>query len=194
MIRSLSLLAATAAAAGAIAVTASAASSPADDSGPVAAQAALPTVRLDGIGPLRLGMRLRAALATRWIAQRGRGCELAGPPLPITYQLSGPSAPAGVRAIATFDGSSKKLTSLAFMRGVRTATGVVVGRTTATGMANSYRAAGFAARASFDSVFGGTFATVRRSGHIVIMGFARGRPSARRAISILGIPFVPVCE
>lgn len=159
-----------------------------------AATRTLPTVRLNGIGPLRLGMTRAAALRTGWLADRGRGCELGGPPIPITYRLSGPRAPAGVRAVAEFDRG--RLENIAFTRGVRTATGVVVGRTTARGMVNRYRAAGFAARAQFVDVFRATFVTVRRRGRRrqVIAGFARGRTSARRPISTLGIPFVPTCE
>lgn len=151
-----------------------------------------PTVRLDGIGPLRIGMTRAAALRTGWLARRGRGCELGGPPIPITYRLSGPRAPAGVRAVAEFDHG--RLENIAFTRGVRTATGVVPGSTTARGMINRYRAAGFSARAQFVGIFGGTFVTVTRRGRQVIAGFARGRTTARRPLSTLGLPFVPTCE
>lgn len=192
MTRRITLLAAAAAvAAGAAGVVAGANASGATTATTVAAQS-IPTIRLDGIGPLRLGMTRAAGLRTGWLANRGRGCELGGPPIPITYRLSGPRAPAGVRAIAEFD--SGRLENIAFTRGVRTATGVVVGSTTARGMVNRYRAAGFAARAQFVDIFQGTFVTVRRRGRQVIAGFARGRTSARRPISTLGIPFVPTCE
>jgi hypothetical protein len=82
--------------------------------------------------------------------------------------------------------------SLAFTRGVRTAAGVVVGRTSARGMARRYRRAGFVARAARDPMFGGTFVTVRRrrGGPQVAGGFAlRGEP-----IGVLGVPRVPVCD
>jgi hypothetical protein len=151
-----------------------------------------PTLRLDGIGPLRLGMTRAAGLRTGWLARRGRGCELGGPPIPITYQLSGPRAPAGIKAVAEFDDG--RLESVAVTRGVRTATGVIPGRTTARGMVNRYRDAGFAARAEFVGVFQGTFVTVRRRGRQVIGGFARGRATARRPLSVIGVPFVPTCE
>ncbi|ADB51740.1 hypothetical protein [Conexibacter woesei] len=153
---------------------------------------AVTTLRLDGIGPLRLGMTRTAALDTGWLARRGRGCELGGPPIPITYRLSGPRAPSGVVGVAEFDNG--KLRNLSFTRGVRTATGVVAGRTTATAMVNSYRDAGFAARAQFVDTFGGTFVTVKQRGRQVIGGFARGRASARHPLATLGIPYVPTCE
>lgn len=139
-------------------------------------------------------MQRTAALRTGWLARRGRGCELAGPPLPITYQLTGASAPRGLAGTAEFNASSGKLKSIVFSRGVRTATGVVVGQTTATDMANRYKDAGFSARAQFVDTFAATFANVTRRGKLVIGGFARGRPSARRPLFQLGIPFVPVCE
>lgn len=149
-------------------------------------------LRLDGVGPLRLGMGPRAALRTGWLARRGRGCELGGPPIPVTYRLTGPRAPAGVVGVAEF--RFGRLRNLSFSRGVRTATGVLAGRTTATEMVSRYRRAGFAARAQFAGVFQGTFVTVRRGGRQTIGGFARGRASARRPLSALAVPFVPTCE
>jgi hypothetical protein len=185
--------AATALAAGAAgAVVGADAAAPGGQTDAAQAAQATPLVRLDGIGPLRLGMTRAAGLRTGWLSNRGRGCELGGPPIPITYRLAGPRAPAGVRAVAEFDDG--ELENIAFTRGVRTATGVRPGVTTARGMVNRYRDAGFAARAQFVSVFQGTFVTVRRRGRQVIGGFARGRVTARRPISTLGIPFVPTCE
>lgn len=156
-----------------------------------AAQAAA-TLRLDGIGPLRLGMTRTAALDTGWLARRGRGCELGGPPIPITYRLSGPRAPSGVVGVAEFDNG--RLRNLSFTRGVRTATGVVVGVSTANEMVSRYRAAGFAARAEFVDTFAGTFVNVKRNGRQTIGGFADRRASARRPLSIVGIPYVPTCD
>lgn len=144
-------------------------------------------LRLDGIGPLRLGMTREAALATGWLAQRRTGCPLGGPPLPITYRLSGPKAPARIRGIAEF--VSGRLRAVSVTAGARTAAGAVVGSTTAKEMAALYRAAGFAASARYDSTFVGTFVVVRRNGKIVIGGFAEaGR------VRVIGIPYVPVCE
>ncbi|MDW5598829.1 hypothetical protein VSS74_31010 [Conexibacter stalactiti] len=186
MIRCTSLLAAAAVAFAALTAGAHAGA-------PDGSAAATPTLlRLDGIGPLRLGMTRAAALRTRWLSNRGTGCELGGTPLPITYQLRGPSAPAGIVGTAEF--KNNRLRNLAFRRGVRTATGVVVASTTARGMVNRYRDAGFAARAQFIDVFQGTFVTVRRGGRQVISGFARGRTTARRPIFTLAIPYVPTCE
>ncbi|MDO8210624.1 hypothetical protein [Conexibacter sp. CPCC 206217] len=191
MIRCLSLLAA---AAFATAVVAPVVGASADAPSPQARAAALPTLRLDGIGPLRLGMTSAAALRTGWLANRGRGCELAGDPLPFVFQFRGPRAPAGLVGIATFDGSTRKLTNISFRRGVRTATGVVAGQTTATGMVNRYKDAGFSARAQFFDTFAGTLVTVRRGGKRVVGGFANGRASARRPLATLAIPGVSICD
>ncbi len=145
------------------------------------------TLRLNGIGPLTLGMTREAAVATGWLANRRPGCPLGGPPLPITYRLTGPKAPDGVEGTAEF--AQNRLRTLSLTGGVRTATGVKVGQTTAPQMVARYRAVGFAASSRYDSTFVGTFVNVKRKGKQVIGGFAE---SGR--ITILGIPFVPLCE
>jgi hypothetical protein len=114
-------------------------------------------VRLDGIGPLHLGMTRTAAVATGWLAGRSPGCPLGGTP-PITYRLTGPKAPKAVRGTAEF--ADGRLTTLSFTRGVRTSTGVTVGRTTTARMVARYRAAGFSASARFERTFQGTFVRV----------------------------------
>lgn len=146
-----------------------------------------PTLRLDGIGPLRLGMASRAALSTGWLAHRGRGCELGGPPIPVTYRVNGSSAPAGVGGFAEF--RFGRLRNLSFTRGVRTAVGVAPGVTRTSAMVARYRRAGFTVRAQFIDTFGGTFVTVRRGRRQVLGGFAVGG-----VVRTLGIPYVPVCE
>jgi hypothetical protein len=146
-----------------------------------------PTLRLDGIGPLRLGMGARAALGTGWLAHRGRGCELGGPPVPVTYRLNGPAAPRGVAGFAEF--RSGRLRTLSFTGGVRTGAGVVPGTTAQREMVARYRRAGFTVRTQFLDTFGGTFVTVRRGGRQVLGGFAEGG-----VVRTLGIPSVPVCE
>lgn len=146
-----------------------------------------PTLRLDGIGPLRLGMGARAARGTGWLAHRGRGCELGGPPVPVTYRLNGAGAPRGVAGFAEF--RSGTLRTLSFTGGVRTAAGVVPGLTTQRQMVLRYRRAGFSVRTQFLDTFGGTFVTVRRGGRQVLGGFAEGG-----VVRTLGIPSVPVCE
>jgi hypothetical protein len=65
------------------------------------AGAATTLLRLDGIGPLKLGMTRAAALKTGWLADRAPGCELASP-RPITYRFTGPKAPGGLRGSAQF--------------------------------------------------------------------------------------------
>lgn len=144
-------------------------------------------LRLDGIGPLRLGMTRQAALATGWLAQRSPGCELAGPPRPITYRLTGPRAPKSVAGTAEF--TSGRLRQLSFTKGVRTAAGIEVGRSTALQMVRRYRAAGFAATSRYDSTFQGTFVTALRSGKPRIAGFA-----THGTLDILAIPSVSTCD
>jgi hypothetical protein len=155
---------------------------------PSAPGAASTTVlRLDGIGPLHLGMTRTAALATGWLAGRGSGCELAGPPIPITYRFTGKKAPQGINGVAEF--RNDRLRVLSFTHGVRTSTGVTVGRTTTRRMAARYRKAGFAATTQFVATFQGTFVTVKRRGRQVVGGFGEGR-----VVTTIAVPTVPVCE
>ncbi len=163
------------------------ATSAAATAAPTAPAASPALLRLDGIGPLRLGMTRQAAVATGWLAQRRPGCPLGGPPLPITYRLTGAKAPKGIRGVAEFTGD--RLRTLSFTAGVRTAAGVEVGRTAVARMVARYRALGLAASSRYDSTFVGTFVTVKRNGKFAIGGFTESGP-----IAILGIPFVPLCE
>lgn len=171
----------------AVAVAASSGAALAAHTASSAPSAAPTLLRLDGIGPLRLGMTRQAAVATGWLAKRGTGCPLGGPPLPVTYRVDGPKAPAAVDGTAEFSGD--RLRSLVFGGGVRTAAGVVVGSTTAAQMVARYRAAGLGARSQYDDTFVGTFVTIGRKGKQVMGGFAEKGP-----VTLLGIPFVPLCE
>lgn len=145
-------------------------------------------MRLDGIGPLKLGMSRSAGLDTGWLSNRTTGCELGGKPYPIGYSLRGAQAPAGIDGIAEFSGG--KLRTMTFRGGVRTATGVIPGKTTWAGMVRRYRDAGFRAAARYDATFQATFVTVRRqSGKRVLGGLADGK-----VVRTLGIPYVPLCE
>jgi hypothetical protein len=153
---------------------------------PAATPASTTVVRLDGIGPLRLGMTRTAALATGWLAGRRSGCPLGGTP-PITYRFTGARAPRAIKGSVEF--VDDRLSTMSFTAGVRTSTGVTVGRTTAARMVARYRAAGFTASARFDGTFQGTFVRVRRHGHDVVGGFADAG-----AVSIVAIPAVSVCE
>lgn len=146
-------------------------------------------LRLNGIGPLRLGMSRSAALATGWLTHRSSGCPLGGPPLPVVYRLAGRRAPRGLSGMAEFDGG--KLRVLSFTRGVHTRVGVTVGRTTVSAMVHRYRAAGFRARAQYIATFQGTFVTVRRTarGPQLLGAFASGS-----VVETLAVPDVPVCE
>jgi hypothetical protein len=154
----------------------------------VPAGAASGTVlRLDGIGPLQLGMTRVAALDTGWLAGRRAGCPLAGPPVPITYGVSGSKAPRGIRGVAEF--RFGRLRTLSFTRGVRTTAGVAVGKTTPARMVSRYRSAGFTASSAFVDTFGGTFVTVKRRGRLILGGFAE-----RGVVTTLAIPAVATCE
>lgn len=151
-----------------------------------AAAGAATTVRLNGVGPLALGMDRSAAVATGWLSNRGTGCPLGGDP-PVTYRLSGAKAPDGLRGVATFDGG--RLTNLSFTRGARTSAGVTVRKTRTKRMTARYRKLGFRATAGFDGVFGGTFATVTKNGAAVVGAFAE-----RRTVTVLAIPQVLTCD
>jgi hypothetical protein len=152
-----------------------------------AGAASTATLRLDGIGPLKLGMTRTAAVRTGWLSNRGTGCELGGPPLPITYRLKGSEAPKGVTGVAEFNGG--KLTHLSFTKGVRTATGVVLGTTTTAQMVSRYRNAGYMAKAQYSGVFEGTFVDVKKGSRQVIGGFGTGK-----TVTTLAIPAVRVCD
>src|SRR3954453_23152220 len=89
-------------------------------------------VRLDGVGPLAMGMSRMAALDTGWLSNRHSGCPLGGKPYPIDYDVKGTPAPAGIEGTAEF--TDGVLSNLAFNGGVRTATGVVPGKTTVAWM------------------------------------------------------------
>jgi hypothetical protein len=155
--------------------------------GSTQAAIAATVLRLDGIGPLHLGMTRAAALETGWLAGRATGCELGGPPLPITYRFTGAKAPRGIVGIAEFQ--ANRLHSLSFTRGVRTSTGVTVGRTTTSRMVSRYRSAGFKATARYVETFQGTFVTVKRNGAQVVGGFGE-----HGVITTVAVPVVPVCE
>jgi hypothetical protein len=149
--------------------------------------ATTPVLRLDGIGPLHLGMTRTAALGTDWLAARATGCELAGPPLPITYRFTGTKAPRGIAGVAEFNHNRPQ--ALSFTHGVRTSTGVTVGRTTIKRMVARYRQAGFGASAQFVETFQGTFVTVSKGGRDVLGGFGE-----HGIVTSVGIPAIPVCE
>lgn len=144
-------------------------------------------LRLDGAGPLKLGMSRTAAVKTGWLSSRGTGCPLGGLPLPITYKLNGQGAPTPLEGTAQFDGG--KLTVLTFTKGVRTSNGTAPGKTTTTQMAARYRKAGFRVRIDRSELFGGTFVQASKKGKPAIDGFAR-----RKTIEELALPSIPVCE
>jgi hypothetical protein len=151
------------------------------------AGAATTLLRLDGIGPVKLGMTRAAAVKTGWLADRAPGCELASP-RPITYRFTGPKAPGNLRGSAQFERG--RLSALSFNGGVRTRVGVRIGAPTGR-MVSKYRNAGFAASSMFSPVFAGTFVSVQRErgGRQVLGAFAKGGH-----VRNLAVPAVPVCE
>ena len=149
------------------------------------AGAATTLLRLNGIGPLKLGMTRAAAVKTGWLADRAPGCELASP-RPVTYLFTGPKAPGALRGSADFVRGRLRVISVS--RGVRTRVGVRIGAPTAR-MVSKYRQAGFAASSMFSPTIGGTFVTVKRRGDQVLGAFAMGGH-----VKNLAIPAVPVCD
>jgi hypothetical protein len=152
-----------------------------------AAPASAVILHLNGAGPLHLGMSRLDALDTGWISNRGAGCELGGPPIPIVYRLRGPKAPSSVRGNAEF--RRGHLRNLSFSRGARTAVGVTVNRTSPSEMVARYRRAGYSASSMYIDTFQATFVTVRRGARTVISGFA-----PKNVVTLLGIPYIPVCD
>lgn len=151
------------------------------------AATSLPTLRLDGIGPLKLGMTRTAAVKTGWLSGRSTGCELDGPPLPIVYRLRGAAAPKGIVGFATFAGG--KLTNVSLDKGVRTSAGVTVNTTTIAQMVARYRSRGYKVKTDASSVFGGTFVSVTKGSRSVIAGFG-----TKKIVTSLGLPFIATCD
>jgi hypothetical protein len=145
-----------------------------------------PVLRLDGIGPLRLGMGRAEAVATGWLSDPGPGCELAGPAL-VVYRLKGPKAPAGIVGTVEFDKGTLRV--FAFSAGVRTTFGVVLPGGTVGDLLKRARAAGLSATSVYDPTFAGRFVTVNQKGKQVLGAFA-----TKSAIDTLAVPYVPVCE
>jgi len=155
--------------------------------GPAAASSTT-VLRLDGIGPLKLGMSLSAALATGWLAHRGSGCELNGPPVPVTYSFTGAKAPGGLSGVAQF--SEGRLTEMSFSRGVHTAAGVSVGQTTVARTVARYRGlSGYGASSAFSPTIQATFVDVKRNGRQVL-----GAVAEHSTVTTLAIPSVTTCE
>ncbi len=150
------------------------------------ASAAVTTLRLDGIGPLELGMTRANAVKTGWLSNRSAGCELASP-RPVVYQLRGAKAPTGLRGSVEFAGG--KLTNVSVTRGAKTPLGIRPNVSTPAGMVKAYRRAGFDAVAKYEDTFQATFVTVKKDGEQVLSGFATGK-----RLSVLSLPFTSTCE
>lgn len=148
------------------------------------------TIRLDGIGPVRVGMKLRAVEATGWIRSTAETCFGGSVPLPTVSHSDGPRAAPGVSFGAYFRGrgANSTLTNIMFASGARTELGIRPGVSTAAQMVARYRRAGFTVRTTYLREYGGTFVDVVRRGKVVMTGFAQGRLGDRRALGVLAIP------
>ncbi len=146
-----------------------------------------PVLRLDGIGPLRLGMGRAEAVATGWLSDPGPGCELAGTPPPVVYRFKGPKAPPGLVGTVEFDRDTLRV--FAFSAGVRTSFGVAIPGGTVADLLKRARAAGLSATSVYDATFAGRFVTVNQKGKQVLGAFA-----TQSAIATIAVPYVPVCE
>lgn len=155
----------------------------------VPASAATPRLRLDGIGPLTLGMTTSQAVATGWLATPQPGCELESP-RPVGYSLRGSSAPAGLRGSVIF--RSGRLSEVIVDKGARTITGVRPGVTTARAMIVAYRRAGYWVTSVYEPVFQTRFITARRGGKTIV-GIAPGISTAK-VVGSLGVPGITACE
>ncbi len=151
-----------------------------------ASAAPAPTViRLDGIGPLRIGMTQKQAVATGWLSTRMPGCSLESPQ-PVMYRLNGRRAPKALTASATFQAG--KLRSIRIDAGGRTKLGIAPGRTTVRAMVAVYRRAGFRVSNRWDEVFQVKFIDARRAGRS-IAGLAAGT-----VVESIWVPFVETCD
>jgi hypothetical protein len=168
-------------------VSAAVAALPGPASATTVATTSQQTLRLNGIGPLKLGMSRTAAVKTGWLSNRSTGCELGGPPLPIVYRLKGAAAPKGIAGSVTFNGG--KLTNVSLDKGVRTDAGVTVGTTTLKQMVARYRSRGYKVNTDVSNVFGGTFVRVAKGTRSVIDGFGSGT-----IVTSLGLPFIATCD
>lgn len=151
----------------------------------IADAATPPRLRLNGIGPLTLGMTRPAAVATGWLANPGPGCELSGPNRKV-YDFTGPQAPAGLVGSASF--TDGKLVNINFRKGVQTHVGVRPGVSTRPAMVAAYRQAGFTVRDRFEPVFQTRFITAKRGGRSVEATTRAGK------VYQLSIPLIEVCD
>lgn len=150
-----------------------------------AAGARAPVLRLNGIGPLSLGMSRPTAIATGWLANRSLGCELASP-RPVVYSLTGPRAPRGIAGSVSFVG--EKLVSVSIRRGAQTGLGIAPGRSTVRAMVATYRSHGFRVTNRYEATFQARFVTASRAGQTI------GAVASKSTIDSLGIPHIDVCE
>lgn len=150
-----------------------------------AGNAATPLMRLNGTGPVKLGMTRAAAVSTGWLAHKTLGCELASP-RPVVFQFNGPKAPAGLKGSASFVGG--RLVNISFRSGVRTRLGIRPGVSTTGAMVRAYRQGGFRVTNVFDPVFQARFVTATRGGRSI------AAVASSAVIDTIAVPRIEVCE
>ena len=167
----------------------------ADRSAPDAAAAARrapsgTTLRLDGIGPLRLGMTRNAAYKTGVIRSHSDTCLDRKKPLPISYGSDGPRVAPGAKFISYFRGGRNgRLTHIFASSGVRTQLGIRPGVSTAPEMIRAYRRAGYTVRSRTRRDFAGvTFLDVLSRGRVVMTAVTNGTARSKTPVLGIGIP------
>ena len=148
------------------------------------------TLRLDGIGPLRLGMSRNSAYAFGLLRSSTETCLGAKPPLPVSYASDGPRATPGVRFTAYFTGGRNgKLTHVMVYDGARTELGIRPGVSTAAQMIARYKRAGYTVKTEWRGDLGATFVNVTRRGKPVMTGMVNARLSAKRTpLFLVAVP------
>lgn len=154
---------------------------------PASPAAAVPLLRLDGIGPLMLGMSEADAEATGWLSNRSAPwCPFAGTEDP-TWDLAGPSAPAGVDGYLIF--REGEIDQVVIRSGTTTDEGIGAGASFGD-LSDTYGGLGYevdsyARFESFDD-----FATVEQADEPRLMTTLNSDGS----IEWIGVPYISVCD
>jgi hypothetical protein len=149
---------------------------------------ALP-MKFTGMGPLRIGMTERQAVATGWLSNKVVPACVLDPGGGPGYRLDGPKAPQPIQGSAVF--RNGRLQALTIRAGASTDRGMWPGLSTARDVRNAYPAPAFSITSQ--DVIGVQIATVRQSGNrsasmqFVIEG-------AQQRVTSIGVPFVPICD
>lgn len=148
------------------------------------------TLRLDGIGALRLGMTRNTAYKTGLIRTHSETCLDRKKPLPISYGSDGPKAAPGSRFTAYFKGGRNgRLTHILATAGVRTELGIRPGVSTVSQLTKAYRRAGFTIRTRTRRDFAGvTFVDVLSRRSVVMTALVNGSARSKTPLAGIAIP------